>query len=62
MTHTILLLIVAGIALAVLHIPSVVITLGIIGGLSFFTIKIFWRTMQLFSSSAKNEPVPVRSL
>lgn len=60
MTNHILFLIVAGIALAVLHIPSVVITLGVIGGLSFFAIKFFWRTMQLFSSSANQAPVTVR--
>ncbi len=62
MTNSILFLIVAGIALAVLHIPSVVTTLAIIGGLSFFTIRLFWRAMQLFSSSAKQESVPVRSV
>lgn len=53
MTNHILLLILVGLALAVLHIPSVIITLVIIGTLSFFTIKMFWHTMQLFSSSAR---------
>jgi len=62
MTNNILLLVLAGLALAVLHIPSVVITLGIIGTLVFFTIKLCWHTMQLFSSSANGETVPVRSL
>ncbi|MEL6940493.1 MAG: hypothetical protein AAFO84_15025 [Cyanobacteria bacterium J06598_1] len=52
MTNNILLLILIGCALAVFHIPSVVVTLTLIGGLSFLAIKLFWNMMQMFSSSA----------
>ncbi|MEM6868835.1 MAG: hypothetical protein AAGB19_01945 [Cyanobacteria bacterium P01_F01_bin.3] len=60
MTNSILVLIIAGILLAIFHIPSVVITLGVIGGLAFFTIKLFWRAMQLFSASHQKESMPAR--
>lgn len=52
MTNNILFLILIGIALAILHIPSIMITLIIIGGLSFLSIMLFWRVLMLFSSSA----------
>ncbi len=52
MTSNILFLILIGVALAILHIPSIVMTLIIIGGLSFLSITLFWRVMLMFSSSA----------
>ena len=55
MTNNILVLILIVVALAVLHIPSIVTTLAGIGGLSFLAIKMFWNMMQLFSSSANAE-------
>ncbi|MGB3572552.1 MAG: hypothetical protein WA783_16490 [Phormidesmis sp.] len=52
MTNNILFLILIGIALAILHIPSIMITLIIIGGLSCLSIMLFWRVLLMFSSSA----------
>ncbi|MEL6489484.1 MAG: hypothetical protein AAFQ95_05925 [Cyanobacteria bacterium J06621_3] len=53
MTKHILLLVLIGLALAVFHIPSVIVPVAAIATLSFFTIKLFWRMMQSFSSSAQ---------
>ena len=53
MTNNILFLIVIGLALAVFHIPSVIVPVVAIAALSFFAIKLFWRMMQSFSSSAQ---------
>ena len=42
MTNPILILVLIGLALAVLHIPSILITVTVITGLSFLAIKLFW--------------------
>lgn len=50
MNKTILCLVLLGLGLAILHVPSVAIHLGIIAGLLIVTIKFFWAMMQSFSS------------
>jgi len=53
MNKTILCLVLLGIGLTILHIPNVVVHLGIISGLLILTIKLFWAMMQSFSSQGK---------
>ena len=52
MDKTILCLMLLGIGLTLLHVPSVVLTLGVILGLVGLTVKLFWSMMQAFSSNA----------
>lgn len=49
MDKSILLLILIGIALAVVHIPSTTLTLGIITILLVATIKLFWSILESYS-------------
>ncbi|MGB3292640.1 MAG: hypothetical protein WBB01_06630 [Phormidesmis sp.] len=50
MDKSILSLIVIGIALAFLHVPHTVLTLGIIGFLAIAAIKLFWTVLEIFST------------
>lgn len=50
MDKSILSLVVIGIILAVLHVPDVLLTLGIIGCLAIATIKLFWTVLETFSA------------
>ncbi|MEL6552199.1 MAG: hypothetical protein AAFQ63_01865 [Cyanobacteria bacterium J06621_11] len=56
MNKSILLLSLLGIALAILHIPAVMMPLAIIATLVFLTIKVFWSTMNVFSESNRSTP------
>ncbi len=51
MDKSILSLIIAGVALVMVHVPHVGLTLGIIGGLSIVAIKLIWMVIQEFSQS-----------
>ena len=51
MDKSILSLIILGIALAVLHVPHTVLTLGIIGFLLIAAIKLSWLVMESLSGS-----------
>lgn len=51
MDKSILSLMIVGAALVMVHVPHVVLTLGIIGGLSVVAIKLIWMVMQEFSES-----------
>ncbi|MEL6352389.1 MAG: hypothetical protein AAFR58_11540 [Cyanobacteria bacterium J06627_28] len=51
MNKTIFCLIAFGIALSLLHVPSVIIPVGIIACLSILTVKVFWSVLQSFSQS-----------
>ena len=51
MDKSILFLIILGIALAFLHVPHTVLTLGIIGFLLIATIKLSWLMMEALSGS-----------
>lgn len=50
MDKSILSLIFIGIALAVLHVPHTLLTVGIIGCLVIATIKLFWTVLETFSA------------
>ena len=58
MDKSILLLIAAGVVLAFLHMPTVVITFGIIITLAMVAIKLCWLIVQSFSQPS--EPVMQR--
>lgn len=49
MNKTIFCLIAFGIGLSLLHVPSVIIPIGIIACLSILTIRLFWSVLQSFS-------------
>ncbi|MEL6900079.1 MAG: hypothetical protein AAFP07_03935 [Cyanobacteria bacterium J06606_4] len=51
MDKSILCLALLGVALAILHVPSVMLTLAIIFGLLSLSIKLFWSMLQSFSAS-----------
>ncbi|MBE9064523.1 hypothetical protein [cf. Phormidesmis sp. LEGE 11477] len=55
MNVTILCLVLAVLALTILHVPSVMLTLGIVVFLVGFSVKFFWTVLQTFSS-----PEPIR--
>lgn len=50
MNMTILCLVLAVLALAILHVPSVMLTLGIVACLVGFSIKLSWAVLETFSS------------
>ncbi|MEL6468458.1 MAG: hypothetical protein AAFQ74_01915 [Cyanobacteria bacterium J06623_4] len=56
MDKSILCLAVLGVALAILHVPSVMLTLAIIFGLLSLSIKLFWSMLQSFSASQSADP------
>ena len=60
MDKTILFLLVVGIALALLHVPSVLVPLIVIGGSAIAAIKLFWTILQAFSTPT-TRPCPVRT-
>lgn len=60
MDKTIFSLLIIGIALATLHVSSVLVPLLIIGGLAIATIKLFWKVLQAFSTPTAR-PCPVRN-
>ena len=65
MDKSIILLIAAGAVLAFLHIPVVVMTLGVILSLAMATIKICWTVVQSFAPDAQpvmqRRTAPVRN-
>ncbi|MGB7248818.1 MAG: hypothetical protein WBC73_07760 [Phormidesmis sp.] len=64
MNKSILLLTIAGIALAILHMPNFMLTMAIITCLVTATVKLFWAMLQAFSTpsgqSSAHAPSPVR--
>ncbi len=60
MNKTIFSLLAIGIALAMLHVSSVLMPLIIIGGLAIATIRLFWMVLQAFSTPAPR-PCAVRN-
>lgn len=50
MDKSILSLIIVGIALAVLHVPHILLPLGIIGFLAIAAIKLSWTILETFSA------------
>lgn len=52
MNITILCLVLAVLALTILHVPSVVLTLAIVACLVGLSVKLFWAMLQTFSSTA----------
>ncbi|MGC1308691.1 MAG: hypothetical protein WA885_15810 [Phormidesmis sp.] len=62
MDKSILLLIASGVIVAVLHMPTVVITFGIIAALVMASIKVCWTIVQSFSQPVEpRRPLPVRN-
>ncbi len=64
MDKSILFLMMIGMVLVIVHVPHVVMTLGIISGLSVVSIKLIWMVMQGFSQSSppSQQRSPVASL
>ncbi len=61
MNKSILSLIILGIALAFLHVPHAMITVGIIGCLVAAAVRLSWAVLQSFSQpSARSQPSTVR--
>lgn len=61
MNKSILSLIMVGIALAILHVPHAMLTLGIIACLVAATVQLFWAVLQSFSQPAvRSQPSAVR--
>ena len=56
MNKSILLLSLLGIALAILHIPAVMMPLALISVLVFLTVKLFWNAMNIFSDDNRSRP------
>ncbi|MEL6780540.1 MAG: hypothetical protein AAFO06_25215 [Cyanobacteria bacterium J06597_16] len=54
MNKRILALILFGVALAMMHMPEVMITVGIITGLVMVTTKLFWSVLQSFSGPVED--------
>ena len=56
MNKSILLLSLVGIALAILHIPDVMMPLALISVLVFLAVKFFWSAMNVFSGENRSTP------
>lgn len=63
MDKSILSLIVIGIALAALHVPHTLLTVGIIGCLAIATIRLSWSILEAFSqpSASRRKSAPSQS-
>ncbi len=53
MNKSILSLIAVGIALSILHVPEIMVTVGIIGGLAILAIKLCWSVLQSYSQPSQ---------
>jgi hypothetical protein len=61
MNKNILLLVIIGVALAILHVPEVTLTLALIAGLAIAAIRLSWIVLQAFSTPAAHSYVRVKS-
>lgn len=62
MDKSILLLIASGVVVAFLHMPTLVVTFGIITALVMMAIKVCWTVIQSFSQpSVSHRTLPVRN-
>ena len=56
MNSTIVCLLIAGLVLAMLHIPATVVHLAIIVGLLMLTVKFMWAVLQRFANPSRDLP------